>query len=66
MFNNEVTEMNYKQKISRETSPSCNPKEPSLFNLHFGIREHAVNVLAEHVNLLSDERIMLNEDSRSW
>jgi len=45
MLNQEVTEMNYKQKISRETSA---PAEPGLFNLHFGICGHPVNVLAEH------------------
>jgi len=47
MFNKEVTEMNYIQKISRDTSA---PEEPGLFNLHFGICGHAVNVLTGHAN----------------
>jgi hypothetical protein len=46
--------MNYIRKISRETSA---PSEPDLFNLHFGICGRPVNVLAEQVNLLSDEYI---------
>jgi len=35
---------------------------PGPFNMHFGICGQAVNVLAEHTNLLSDECIELNED----
>jgi len=45
MLNQEMTEMNYKPKNSRETST---PAEPGLFNLHFGICGQAVNALAEH------------------
>jgi hypothetical protein len=47
MLNKEVTEMNYMRKISRETSP---PADPGLYDLHFGICGHAVNLLAGYAN----------------
>jgi hypothetical protein len=56
MLYKEVTEMNYKQKkISREPSA---PAKTSLFNQHFGICGHAVNVLAEHAD---DRKIILKQ-----
>lgn len=39
--------MNYIRIISSEPSA---PEEPGLFNLHFGMCGHAVNVLAGHAN----------------
>jgi len=62
MLSQEVTEMNYIRKISRELSPACTPPDTGTFDLHFSICGRAVNVLAEHVNLLSDECIVPNED----